>query len=154
MRGRLDSPLAFPSCLVHSNRVVQTPQSGAPLARSLVRLAVSCLLSSLLCGAAAAADPLDVIPTHCAESEVRLDASHSAARLGTCSEEGGDDLLWHLDRIDQIAGSLDGRFDRRNRGAGSVVYIMDTGVLASHDEFVGEDGTTRVAAGYDATKSL
>lgn len=124
------------------------------MARSLARAAVLCLLSGLLCGAAAAADLPDVLPTHCAESEVRLDATHSSARLGACTEEGADDLLWHLDRIDQITDSLDGRFDRHNRGAGSVVYVMDTGVMAAHDEFVGANGATRVIAGCDATESL
>ncbi len=124
------------------------------MARSIARLAFAFVLPSLLAGAAAAAEPPDVIPTHCQETEVRLDATHTAARLGGCTDEDGDDLLWHLDRIDQIAGNLDGRFDRRNRGAGSVVYIMDTGVLAAHDEFVGANGATRVIAGFDATTSL
>jgi subtilisin family serine protease len=125
------------------------------LARPFVRFALALLLSSPLTAAAAAAESPDVIPTHCQETEVRLDATHTAARLGNCTDDDGDDdLLWHLDRIDQIAGSLDGRFDRRNRGAGSVVYVMDTGVFAAHDEFLGANGASRVIAGFDATTSL
>ena len=124
------------------------------MVRSLARSALAFVLPSLLAGAATADDLSDVIHTHCQETEVRLDATHTASRLGDCTEEGGEDLLWHLDRIDQIGGSLDGRFDRRNRGAGSVVYIMDTGVFAAHDEFLGANGATRVIAGFDATSSL
>ena len=92
--------------------------------------------------------------TLCRESEVTLDRMHSAARLEQCDEgEVPSSLLWHLDRIDQIAPSLDGRYDRSNRGAGSVIYVMDTGVLASHSEFAGPTGS-RVIAGLDAAGSV
>jgi subtilisin family serine protease len=88
-------------------------------------------------------------PTRCRERELPLDAHHSVALLEGCGEEYDTDLLWHLDRIDQVSGELDGHFDRRNSGAGSVVYVMDTGVLAGHLEFDG-----RVVAGYDVSGSV
>jgi subtilisin family serine protease len=91
--------------------------------------------------------------THCVESEVPLDAFHSSSRLERCGE-GESTLLWHLDRIDQIGGELDGQFDRRNSGAGSVIYVMDTGVMASHSEFASESGGSRVIAGFDETASV
>jgi subtilisin family serine protease len=95
----------------------------------------------------------DVISTHCREREVSLDETHSVARLERCGDESAGALLWHLDRIDQVGPMLDGWADRGNGGAGSVIYVMDTGVLASHTEFAASNGT-RVIAGYDATGSV
>jgi hypothetical protein len=94
-----------------------------------------------------------VISTHCRELEVSLDATHSVARLERCGDDSADALLWHLDRIDQIGSTLDGWVDRGNGGAGSVIYVMDTGVMAAHTEFAASNGT-RVIAGYDATTSV
>jgi subtilisin family serine protease len=95
----------------------------------------------------------DEISTRCAERDIPLDAHHDVAILERCGEAAGAPLLWHLDRIDQVVPTLDGRFDRRNGGAGSTVYVMDTGVLATHDEF--SDGNrSRVIAGFDATSSV
>lgn len=99
-----------------------------------------------------AAEP-EVVSTRCRELDVPLDATHSSARLAGCGEESSSDLLWHLDRIDQLDGRLDGMYHRRHAGAGSVVYVMDTGVLASHVEFAGANGP-RVIAGFDVTDSL
>jgi subtilisin family serine protease len=103
---------------------------------------------------AAFAGPSDVISTRCDEIEIPLDAQHSASRLGNCSDGHGGDLLWYLDRIGKVDGSLDGRYDRGSRGAGSVVYVMDTGVDAAHVEFVTPSGASRVIAGFDAAGSV
>ncbi|HWW59972.1 MAG TPA: S8 family serine peptidase [Thermoanaerobaculia bacterium] len=110
------------------------------------------LLFSLAATVALAQDPR-VRSTLCRESAVPLDAEHTSARLEGCGEQYPEDLLWHLDRIDQIGGSLDGSFDRRNAGAGSVVYVMDTGVMATHDEFASANGS-RVTAGFDVSGSV
>lgn len=91
------------------------------------------------------------LSTHCIESEVPIDAMHSVARLERCGDASAEALLWHLDRID---GALDGTVDRGNRGAGSLIYVMDTGIMASHAEFAGPNGTSRVIAGFDATGSV
>ncbi len=96
----------------------------------------------------------EVVSTRCRELEVPLDATHSSARLAGCGEESSSDLLWHLDRIDQLDGNLDGMYHRQHAGAGSVVYIMDTGVLASHVEFATPQGTSRVVAGFDVSDSV
>jgi subtilisin family serine protease len=106
----------------------------------------------------------EMISTHCAESEVSLDGHYSVARLERCGSDvtdGGQALLWHLDRIDQIGSQLDGQVDRGNGGAGSVLYVMDTGVMASHVEFTTVDflsstatSASRVIGGYDATSSV
>jgi subtilisin family serine protease len=99
----------------------------------------------------ARAENRDLVSTHCGEVEVALDSKHSVSRLAGCGEEYPEDLLWDLDRIDQVDGTLDGHYDRTNRGAGTVVYVMDTGVMAAHQEFLEPTGHTRVIAGYDTS---
>lgn len=86
----------------------------------------------------------DAISTLCRETEVPLDATHSAATLTGCGGDAHVDLLWYLDRIDQLEPNLDGLYHRGRGGAGVVVYVMDTGVLASHVELAG-----RVIGGFD-----
>ncbi|MEO8035701.1 MAG: S8 family serine peptidase [Acidobacteriota bacterium] len=119
-----------------------------------VRFAVVVWLA-VLCFAAEgrAANRLDLVSTRCREVEVPLDATHSSARLADCGDDSAEDLLWHLDRIDHPDGQLEGTFDRTNRGQGSVVYVMDTGVRADHTEFSSASGS-RVVAGFDATRSI
>lgn len=90
---------------------------------------------------------------NCAEREVRLDTLHSVARIEGCSDPAAGGLLWHLDRIDQTSGNLDGHFDRRNGGSGAVIYVMDTGVMASHGEFASPNGS-RVVAGFDVASQV
>jgi subtilisin family serine protease len=109
------------------------------------------MLFVVLCAVSSRAE---IISTLCAESEVPLDATHTAARLVRCGDSDATELLWHLDRIDQIGGPLDGSFQRVNGGASSVVYVMDTGIMASHAEFAGGAGTSRVIAGFDTTSSV
>jgi subtilisin family serine protease len=121
------------------------------LSRTLCGLAVV-VAFVLLASAAQAAEPA-VISTHCREVEVPLDSRHSAARLGGCDDAAAADLLWHLDRIDQIDAHLDGFYHRSETGAGAVVYVMDTGVMAAHSEFLTSAGS-RVIAGFDETASL
>lgn len=55
------------------------------------------------------------------------------------------DVPWHLDRINQSNLPLDGNSDRGVlTGAGVDVYVVDTGVRATHEQFGG-----RVIAGID-----
>eukprot|EP00741_Cyanophora_paradoxa_P024564 tig00000269_g23717.t1 len=50
----------------------------------------------------------------------------------------GNVVPWHLDRLDQASGPLDGRFDRGTvDGSGVDIYVVDTGVLATHPELQG-----------------
>jgi subtilisin family serine protease len=62
---------------------------------------------------------------------------------------GQDDfgrVPWGLDRIDQRSPPLDGQFnlDPGIDGSGVDLFVVDGGLLATHDEFVG-----RVGDGYD-----
>ncbi len=53
--------------------------------------------------------------------------------------------LWGLDRIDQVENNYDGYYHYpTSAGAGVHVYVVDSGIRASHTEFGG-----RVSGGYD-----
>jgi subtilisin family serine protease len=122
------------------------------LPRFTLRVAIAVLFT--VCAAQLRAE---VISSHCAETEVSLDGFYSVSRLERCGDTGTAPLLWYLDRIDQVGSVLDGHVDRGNGGAGSVIYVMDTGVMAAHSEFASNDfprAASRVIAGYDATGSV
>jgi aqualysin 1 len=55
------------------------------------------------------------------------------------------DATWGIDRIDQRALPLSGTYTYDTTGAGVTAYIIDTGILTSHNEFGG-----RATDGYDA----
>ena len=114
-----------------------------------------CAVAVLLAACSTSIVAAEIVATRCQESELSLDQDHTVTRLGRCGEGETTDLLWHLDRIDQVGGSLDGHFLRQNRGNGTVVYVMDTGIFAAHDEFSGgPNNTSRVIAGYDVARSV
>ncbi|MDV7617703.1 S8 family peptidase [Acinetobacter baumannii] len=52
---------------------------------------------------------------------------------------------WGLDRIDQKALPLNSTYSYLQTGSGTTAYIVDTGILSSHQEFLG-----RVLSGYTA----
>lgn len=52
---------------------------------------------------------------------------------------------WGLDRIDQAGLPLSATYTNANQGTGVRIYIVDTGIRATHLEFAG-----RVASGYSA----
>ncbi len=54
---------------------------------------------------------------------------------------------WGLDRIDRPALPMDGAYRYDGKGNGVTVYVVDTGIRASHRDFGG-----RVGKGYDAIR--
>lgn len=59
------------------------------------------------------------------------------------------EIPWGLDRIDQRGQFLNRSFQTPNAGQGVNIYIMDTGILTTHEEFQG-----RASLGYDAYGEL
>lgn len=58
---------------------------------------------------------------------------------------------WNLDRIDQRVLPLSGTASRNCETEGVVnVYVVDTGIRATHQAFISSTGGSRVIAGYNA----
>jgi subtilisin family serine protease len=56
-----------------------------------------------------------------------------------------NNATWGLDRVDQHSLPLSTTYSYSNTGLGVRAYIIDTGILFSHNEFAG-----RATTGYDA----
>jgi|GEM_PF-1712988 len=63
------------------------------------------------------------------------------------------DSNWGLDRIDQRTASLDSEYQSRSTGAGVTVYVIDSGVVANHEEFMTDQGS-RVVSTVDFSGTI
>ena len=59
--------------------------------------------------------------------------------------ENGWRPAWGLDRIDQREAALNDTYNYELTGSGVVVYVFDSGINSSHEEFTG-----RLQPGYNA----
>lgn len=50
------------------------------------------------------------------------------------ADRGGESVSWNLDRID---GRVDSKYSPPNTGSGAHIFVMDTGIRTTHDEFAG-----------------
>jgi subtilisin family serine protease len=58
---------------------------------------------------------------------------------------------WGIDRIDQRALPLSGTYTYNATASSVRAYIIDTGVRATHSQFIRSDGTSRASNVYNAT---
>lgn len=56
---------------------------------------------------------------------------------------------WGIDRIDERTLALDDRFEYHSSGDGVNIYILDSGIRATHNEFTGRVGTGANFVGTD-----
>lgn len=101
--------------------------------------------AALLPDAARAELQADPLVAQVEPDEVMTIAEETGATGTTSTQSGVTD---GLDRIDQRARKLNGRFTYSATGAGVVAYVIDTGVMVGHSEFGG-----RVEAGRSFTSS-
>ena len=73
---------------------------------------------------------------------VETDSVVKPATEQSISDNHTDDN-WGLDRVDQASATLDRKFRYASDGTGVSIYVLDTGIRRTHNEFTG-----RVAPGY------
>jgi len=90
--------------------------------------------------------------SECSEANLAPILDHPAVQHAERDELVQGDLisqdvssLWHLDRIDQPSPPLDGQYEYEYDGTGVTLYVLDSGVRSTHEEFGG-----RAKCGFNA----
>ena len=104
-------------------------------------LAVACSLLFAWCAVAETVTR----STLCQTATVAVIDDVRDRRLVGCGEGFPDNLLWHLDRSDTVNGTLDTRVRSAVTGHGAVVYVIDLGILQTHNEFARATGDNVIA---------
>ncbi|HYR29699.1 MAG TPA: S8 family serine peptidase, partial [Thermoanaerobaculia bacterium] len=114
-----------------------------------MRISIPAVLLSLSLAATLAAQPVDHARTRCTMTPAPLTPTVNDWLIERCAADVQDNVIWQLDRSDSVDGDLNGQAARRTTGRGSVVYVIDTGILERHTEFQ-RDGGDIVLGGFDA----
>ena len=99
---------------------------------------------------ALAEPPVDRAVTRCTMIPVPLNFRYTDWKIERCAEDIETNEIWQVDRSDSVSGNLNGEAVRSTTGKGVVVYVLDVGVMRSHDEFRRDNGESAVIGGYDA----
>lgn len=106
------------------------------------------LFLGFLLTSALVAQPVDRAITRCS----MIPIGPIDAEIERCAPDVENNAIWQVDRSDSVDGDLNGFAVRRTTGRGSVVYVVDSGVLQRHDEFQRADGDV-VLGGFDAVRA-
>jgi subtilisin family serine protease len=96
-----------------------------------------------------AASALEALRRNPNVAYIEADASVSVNEAAIEPPAAQNSAPWGLDRIDQVDRPLSSQYLYRYRGAGVYAFVLDTGIMATHEDFGGRvhEGTTFINDG-------